>query len=122
MRYHSVSQGAYTPSFGSPPVRPTHYRGARRRTGPRPGLFPIPPSAEEWKHEAAAATPAADAVAALGAEWSRRRNGAPPAEAMTTWLLRDRAETLTGALRRWRKGQYTTAAISHAWLVSRREQ
>lgn len=64
-------------------------------------------------------------AAALGAEWSKRRNGDPSPNAMTAWLLKDYQATLDGARRRWGKkfgaGQFTVEALGRAWKVSRTE-
>jgi hypothetical protein len=63
-----------------------------------------------------------DAIAEFGREWSRRRNGNPPADAMTDWLTRDHADTLTGAKHRKGTRSLPQDVISRAWLISRREQ
>lgn len=123
MRYNTADSSGYTPVFRPPRVGRRRYGVAPPRTGLRYGTFPITPESGELERESPGTTIATDtAVAQLGSEWSRRRNGSPSPEAMTQWLLRDREDTLAGALRRWRKGQYTPEAVSNAWLVSRREQ
>jgi len=62
------------------------------------------------------------AVAQLGQEWSRRLNGNPAAQPMTDWLLRDRADTLTGAKHRRGTRALAPDVIGRAWLTSRTEQ
>ncbi len=78
----------------------------------------------EVEHESAPSDVQAFA-AALGAEWSKRRNGDPSPDAMTAWLLRDYQDTLEGARRRWGKkfgaGRFTVEALGGAWKVSRTE-
>ena len=63
-----------------------------------------------------------DVIAQLGKEWSQRRNGNPPVDAITDWLRRDHADTLTGAKHRRGTRSLPPDVISRAWLVSRREQ
>lgn len=64
-------------------------------------------------------------AARLGAQWSRRRNGSPSADALTSWLKQDYRDTIAGARRRWGAkvgtGQFTVEAITRAWMVSREE-
>ncbi len=85
------------------------------------------PFVERFEGEGASDVPAAISsfAATLGAEWSRRRNGTPAPEAMTTWLLQDYRDTFVGAKKRWAKqwgtGRFTTEALGRAWMISRRE-
>lgn len=86
------------------------------------------PPVESWEAEDAGVVPSNIAAFAttLGAEWSKRRNGTPIAEAITKWLLDDYRDTLEAARKRWSqrvgKGQFTLDALGRAWMVSRREQ
>ncbi len=81
---------------------------------------------EEEAFEGEDAPTVASFTASLGAEWSRRRGGAPSAAAITDWLAKDHAETIVGARQRFGKrfgsGRFTEDAITKAWMISRRDQ
>jgi hypothetical protein len=77
---------------------------------------------DELERDIAPVATATDAIAQLGREWSQRRNGSPPVDAMIAWLKRDHADTLAGAKLRKGTRPLPPEVISRAWLISRREQ
>jgi hypothetical protein len=86
-----------------------------------PKTSPAAPTTAPTKPASAGEPDVTTFAAKLGTTWSGRRNGKPSGQAIRDWLLKDHQATLDGATARF-NNRVTRAAISRAWMVSRKEQ